>query len=71
MPMASRFATFSASGCAVSTFDAWMAAVNAALLRMCGMDSDMLPDYGYYDAWRARRSPEATAKAAIRYAREY
>ncbi len=69
--MGSSLTICNASGFAVTTFDAFMAAVNAALVRMCGMDSDMLPDYGYYDAWRAKRSVEATARAAIKWAREF
>ena len=52
-------------------FDAFMAKVNRWLIALSGLDADMLPDYGYYDAWSRRKTPEATARAALRYAREY
>jgi hypothetical protein len=53
------------------SFEDWMREVNLMLRRLCGMDSNMLPDYAYYDAYKARKPPERVAKAAIKAARDY
>ena len=51
------------------SFDQWMALVNGWLVKLCGMDSDMLPDYTYFKAYKARKTPDAAARAALRYAK--
>lgn len=49
----------------------FMDRVEKELLLLCGMTSDCLPDWLYRDSWENNISPEQTAKAAIRNAREY
>lgn len=49
-------------------FDDFMRAVNIWLARHHGLHSDDLPDFLYADAWEDGKSPEATAKRAMRAA---
>ena len=53
------------------TFDEWKAAVNAALLRTIDCEADDLPDYDYAAAYEDGRTPSATARRAIAYARTF
>lgn len=53
------------------TFDAWMTRVNAAIDKLCGCDSDDLPDYDYYNAYEDMLSPSQAARKAIRNAGGY
>lgn len=52
-------------------FEEWMRLVNQQLLAQCGMDSDMLPDYCYYDAWKDRQGVHETVAKALCYARDF
>lgn len=52
-------------------FDAWMAKVNAAVVKKCGLSADDLPDWGYFDAFEDGFSPAAAANAAIKAAKEF
>lgn len=47
------------------TFNEWMVKVDTALVRVCGLDSDCIEDFGYYDAFDEGMSPTAAAKAAL------
>ena len=49
-------------------FDAWLAAVDNAVVRMAGVGKDDLPDYCYRDAFEDGRAPAAVARSAIRAA---
>jgi hypothetical protein len=51
-------------------FDAWMAKVNAIVIRKTGLDADDLPDFCYLDAFEDGASPAQAARDAIRAARE-
>jgi hypothetical protein len=53
------------------TFDQWMKLVDEHIKHQCGMTSNDLPDWLYWDAWNKGRKPEAAAKAAIKAARDY
>jgi hypothetical protein len=48
------------------TFDAWMAAVDAALVRKCGVNSSDLPDVCYRDRYDTGSTPEEAADEAIK-----
>lgn len=50
-------------------FKAYMKKVDAALIAACGMNSDCLPDYKYYDAFDANITPKKCALAALEYSR--
>jgi hypothetical protein len=52
------------------TFNDWMAKVDAALLRKCGLDNRDLPDWTYVDAFEDGFTPNAAAAAALRAAKE-
>lgn len=52
------------------TFQEYMAAVDVYLVRLCGIDSSMLPDWSYRDDYEDDVSPLRCAKRAIRNARE-
>ena len=52
-------------------YSQWMQQVNRILVKKCGMDADMLPDYCYLDAYRAGDTPEEVAQDAIDNARDY
>jgi hypothetical protein len=52
-------------------FDSWKKQVDAILVRLCGMSSDDLPDYGYADAFENGCSAKVTAKRALRAAKEF
>lgn len=52
------------------SFEEWMRIVDNVLLNNCGMLSDDLPDYCYYDSWKAGDSPFECAEQAIEYAKE-
>lgn len=49
-------------------FDQWMARVNAELDKICGMDSDDLPDYDYADDYENFLTANTSAHLAIRNA---
>lgn len=51
-------------------FDKWMAKVDAALVKKCGLDSRDLPDWMYADAFEDGRSASSAASAALRAAKE-
>lgn len=52
------------------SFEEWMREVNAALLALCGMCADDLPDWRYADDWREGVNPGRSARRAIRYAKD-
>lgn len=49
-------------------FDEWKKRVDVAIIAICGLGADDLPDYDYYNAFEAGKDPAAVAKAAIRAA---
>lgn len=51
------------------TFDEWMVEVNKHLDQKCGMVANDLPDWRYYDAWKAGKKAEVAAYQAIKAAR--
>jgi len=53
-----------------SKFKAWMAKVDAIVFRKAGVGCDDLPDYCYLDAFEDGSSPNQTACAVIRAAKE-
>jgi hypothetical protein len=53
------------------TFEQWKREVDAAILALCGLTADDLPDYGYADAYEDGKSPKATARAAIKAAGDF
>lgn len=48
-----------------SSFDTWMAAVNAAIQRLAYLDADDLPDFDYRSAYEDDATPAQAARAAI------
>jgi len=50
-------------------FQGYMQRVNAALVAACGMNSDCLPDYKYYNAFDSGMTPKKCALAALEYSR--
>lgn len=52
-------------------FAAWMKEVDKKLEQLCGLSSDMLPDYAYADAFQAGEMPGSVAKAALKAAGEF
>jgi hypothetical protein len=46
-------------------FKNWMIGVNEALYRICGMTSDDMPDYPYYDTFTSGFSPMGAAKDVL------
>lgn len=53
------------------TFEEWKRRVDACIYHAIGLGADDLPDFGYRDAYDANRTPSATAKSAIRAARDF
>lgn len=49
----------------------WKRAVDAALLAICGMRSDDLPDYGYRAAYASGKRPSVVARAALKAAQDF
>jgi hypothetical protein len=49
-----------------STFEDWMAKVDAYVERLTGCSAYDLPDYGYRDAYDDGQTPLSVARAAIR-----
>ncbi len=47
------------------TFEAWMAKVDAELIRRCGFDSQDLPDYCYSDAYEDDATPSMCAAEVL------
>jgi hypothetical protein len=47
------------------TFDAWMSAVDDALVRKTGVSSADLPDWTYRDAYEDGLTPQEAADAAV------
>lgn len=52
------------------TFEQWKKLVDAELERKCGMDSDFLPDWDYWNAWDSGMSPKSAAVQVIKNAKE-
>jgi hypothetical protein len=52
-------------------FEAWMAQVDAALVKRCGLTSADLPDYCYADDYEDGATPRQAAVAAIHAAKEF
>ena len=52
------------------TFDQWMRLVDAALSRLCGLESGDLPDVCYSDWYEDDVPPVTAARRAMRYAGE-
>jgi hypothetical protein len=48
----------------------WKGAVNAAVVRKCGLHCDDLPDWPYRDAYDRKMSPHKAAAAVIRNAKD-
>jgi hypothetical protein len=61
---------FQEGNMAKKTFEVWMAAVDAVLIRLCGLDSRDLPDACYHDWYEDGRSPLSAARKAIRCAED-
>jgi Family of unknown function (DUF5419) len=55
----------------LKNYVAWMSKVDAALVKMCGLDSNDLPDWNYCDAYADGVTPSAAAKAAMRAAKDF
>jgi len=53
------------------TFEQWKQQVDKILIQKCGMPADCLPDYPYFDCWKAGDLPEETAEDAIDNAKDY
>ena len=53
------------------TFEEYMRMVNVYLVRLCGMDADMLPDWKYADDYEDDVPPLRCARRAIKNARDY
>lgn len=53
------------------TFEQWMEEVNVALVSMCGMGSEDLPDWNYWDAWDDGISPKSAAADVLEEAEYY
>jgi hypothetical protein len=53
------------------TFDKWKAEVDAALVTRCGLNSNGLPDFAYWDYWLMGKSPSDTAKEVLEVAKGY
>jgi hypothetical protein len=53
------------------SFEDYMRVVNVWLERRCGLSSDDLPDYCYYDAYDLGDPPERAAKKALKAAKDY
>lgn len=47
------------------TFDAWMAAVDKAIARVCGLSALDLADYHYWDAWSDGCDPTEVAEEVL------
>ena len=52
-------------------FKAYMQRVDAALVKACGMPSECLPDYCYYDSFQDDVPPNECAQDALEYARTF
>jgi hypothetical protein len=52
-------------------FDAWMAKVNALIVKKTGVDADDLPDFCYLDEFEDGATPAQAAKAAVQAAKEF
>lgn len=50
------------------TFEAWMTVVNRALVDRCGLESDDIPDYCYWDCWNNGMLPHEVAAEALQEA---
>ena len=50
------------------TFEQWKRIVDAYLTRLCGMTSDDIDDWNYYDAWEECMTPKEAAKQALKAA---
>lgn len=51
-----------------SAFETWKGQVNSAVVAICGLGCDYLPDFGYWDAWAEGRKPQSVAKDVVREA---
>lgn len=47
------------------TFESWLKKVDAALLQLCGMTHEDIPDWDYYNAFEDDMTPVRAAKKAI------
>lgn len=54
----------------IMTFKEWMRKVNVIIEAKVGLSADDLPDYCYQDCYDAGETPTATARQAIRNAKD-
>jgi len=52
-------------------FNDWWVKVDIALVNMCGMGVEDLPDYCYRDAFNAGQTPREVARDVIAAAKDY
>lgn len=53
------------------TFESWKKSVDLAVVKLCGLSADDLPDAPYYDWYEKGTMPAQAAKKAIRLAKTY
>ena len=53
------------------TYEQWMKLVDRRLARCFGVWSDMLPDWGSYDAWKDGMTPKDAAEEWIEWAKTF
>lgn len=54
-----------------TTFDEWKKKVDAAVVRLCGLGADDLPDVDYWGMYEAGDTPTEAAREVVRNARNY
>ena len=52
-------------------YEEWKKKVDAELEKICGMDSDDIPDWDYIEAYNNKMSPKRAAKAAFVAAQDF
>ena len=52
------------------SFEAWKSQVDRAVIRICGMSCDDLPDFAYRKAYDEKKDSQATAARVVRAARD-
>lgn len=50
-------------------FHVWKNKVDKELVRMCGIESEFLPDVDYYGMWSTGDTPKEAAEYAFQYAK--
>lgn len=52
------------------SFDVWLKRVDAELVYLCGMGTDMLPDVDYREIYGSHYFPKSAARIALKKARQ-